>query len=62
MRYLMYANSYEDDALAAEGFRTIPQKVRARLARMDYSMAEHRCPQGLPIAKLMREAIKKLAT
>ena len=59
MRYLMYANSYEDDALAAEGFRTIPRKVRSRLLRLDYSMAERNCPQGLPIGKLMREAQKK---
>ena len=59
MRYLMYANSYEDDALAAEGFRTIPLKVRSRLLRLDYSMAERNCPQGLPIGKLMREAQKK---
>ena len=60
MRYLMYANSYEDDALAAEGFRTIPQDVQRRLTRLDYSTAERNCPQGLPIAKLMREAKKKL--
>ena len=59
MRYLMYANSYEDDALAAEGFKTIPPKVQMRLSRLDYSMAERKCPQGLPIAKLMREAKKK---
>ncbi|MGD8722695.1 MAG: aldo/keto reductase, partial [Desulfobacterales bacterium] len=62
MRYLMYANSYGDDALAAEGFRTIPQKIRMRLLRLDYSMAERKCPQGLPIASLIQEAIKKLAT
>ncbi|MGD9054860.1 MAG: aldo/keto reductase [Desulfobacterales bacterium] len=62
MRYLMYANSYEDDALAAEGFRTIPQKVRTRLSNLDYSTAERKCPQGLPIAKLMREAKKKWIT
>jgi hypothetical protein len=62
MRYLMYANSYEDEGLAVEGFKTIPQKVRARLSRLDYTKAEHNCPQGLPIARLMRNAIKKLAT
>ena len=62
MRYLMYANSYEDDALAAEGFRKITPNIQRRLSRLDYSAAERNCPQGLPIARLMREAIKKLAT
>jgi hypothetical protein len=60
MRYLMYCNSYGDDALATEGFKKIPQKIRRDLARLDYSKAERKCPQGLPIAKLMQEAKKKL--
>jgi hypothetical protein len=62
MRYLMYATSYENEALAMEGFRTIPQKVQTRLSRLDFSRAERKCPQGLPIARLIQEAIKKLAT
>jgi predicted aldo/keto reductase-like oxidoreductase len=62
MRYLMYCNSYHDDKRAAEGFKKIPQKIRARLAHLDYSEAERKCPQGLPIASLMREAKKKLGT
>ncbi|MBW2469767.1 MAG: aldo/keto reductase, partial [Deltaproteobacteria bacterium] len=62
MRYLMYANSYEDDALAAEGFRKITPNIQRRLSRLDYTKAERNCPQGLPIARLMREAIKKLTT
>ena len=60
MRYLMYCNSYDDDKLAADSFNKIPQKIRSRLARLDYSRAERNCPQGLPIAKLMKEAKKKL--
>jgi predicted aldo/keto reductase-like oxidoreductase len=60
MRYLMYCNSYGDDKLAADGFNKIPQKIRSRLTRLDYSRAERNCPQGLPIAKLMQEAKKKL--
>jgi predicted aldo/keto reductase-like oxidoreductase len=62
MRYLMYCNSYDDYALASEGFKKIPQKIRRDIARLDYSMAERKCPQGLPIAKLMQEAKKKLET
>ena len=60
MRYLMYRNSHGDYKLAAEGFNKIAEKVRRRLTRLDYSRAEKKCPQGLPIAKLMREAKNKL--
>ena len=59
MRYLMYGNSYDDDELASAGFKKIPQKIRTQLTGLDYSMAERKCPQGLPIAKLMQEAAKK---
>lgn len=59
MRYLMYCNSYDDYALAADGFKTISPKVRKRLTRLDYSKAERKCPQGLPIAKLIQEATRK---
>jgi predicted aldo/keto reductase-like oxidoreductase len=59
MRYLMYCNSYNDDKLAAEGFKKIPHKIRSRLTRLNYSMAERKCPQGLPIASLIQEAARK---
>lgn len=59
MRYLMYCNSYDDYALAADGFKTISPKVRKRLTRLDYSKAERKCPQRLPIAKLIQEATRK---
>ena len=59
MRYLMYCNSYDDYELAMNEFKQIPRRVRNRLAGLDYSMAERKCPQGLPIARLMREAVKK---
>jgi len=62
MRYLMYCNSYDDYQRAADSFNKIPQEIRTRLTRLDYLMAERKCPQGLPIAKLMREAKKKLGT
>ena len=58
MRYLMYCNSYYDYKLAVTGFKKIPQKTRARLARLDYSMAERKVPAGLPIARLMRSLEK----
>ncbi len=62
MRCLMYANSYDDNTLAVEEFNKIPPSVQLRLTHLDYSKAERQCPQGLPIARLIQEAIKKLAT
>ena len=62
MRYLMYCNSYDDYKLAADGFNKIPEKIRRHLDNLDYSAAESKCPQSLPIAKLMQEAKKKLET
>jgi len=59
MRYLMYCNSYDDYKLAADSFNKIPQKIRRYLTDLDYAEAERKCPQGLPIAKLMQEAAKK---
>jgi len=59
MRYLMYCNSYDDHDYAAAGFKKIPEKIRRHLPYLDYALAERKCPQGLPIAKLMREAVKK---
>ena len=62
MRYLMYCNSYDDYELAAAEFKQIPQKIRKNLTRLDYSRAERKCPQGLPIARLMQEAAKTFKT
>jgi len=61
MRYLMYYNSYGDRDRARELFAQIPAGVRKRLLGTDYSLAEIRCPQHLPIAKLVAEAVSKLA-
>jgi predicted aldo/keto reductase-like oxidoreductase len=61
MRYLMYYNSYGDRDRARELFAQIPRGVRNRLLAVDYSVAEAHCPQHLPIAELVAEAIRKLA-
>lgn len=61
MRYLMYYNSYGDRDRARELFAQIQGSVRNRLLGTDYSLAEIRCPQHLPIAKLVAEAVSKLA-
>jgi predicted aldo/keto reductase-like oxidoreductase len=61
MRYLMYYNSYGEPDTARELFAQIPSGVRDRLLRTDYSLAEARCPQRLPISRLVAEAVSKLA-
>ena len=61
MRSLMYHNSYGDTQLAKQAFAAIPADVRARLLTTDYRLAEQRCPQRMPIARLVRQAVEKLA-
>jgi predicted aldo/keto reductase-like oxidoreductase len=60
MRYLMYYNSYGDRKRARELFAQIPRKARNKLLRTDFSQVEARCPQHLPIARLVAEAATKL--
>jgi len=61
MRYLMYYNSYGDHNRARQLFSQIPGKVRNKLLSTDFSLAEARCPQHLPICNLVAEAVTKLA-
>ncbi|WP_054700119.1 aldo/keto reductase, partial [Desulfosarcina cetonica] len=61
MRFLMYARSYGDTTGARQQFAELSESVRQKLPRMDYSLAESRCPRRLPIARLMREATDELA-
>ena len=61
MRYLMYYNSYGEQAEARRLFAQIPTNVRNKLLSMDYSAAEDRCPQRLPIHELITEAVSVLA-
>jgi len=61
MRYLMYAESYGDYERAAARFRNLPESARRRLNHIDYSEAEHRCPQKIAIGRLMAQAKQRLA-
>jgi len=58
---LMYYNSYGLHDEARQTFAQIPSEARNRLLNIDYTAAEHRCPQHLPIARLVTEAVSKLA-
>ena len=61
MRYLMYYNSYGEHDEARKLFAQIPAKVRNKLLSADFRPAEARCPQHLPVGKLVAEAVSKLA-
>ncbi len=61
MRYLMYYNSYGDRDRARELFAKLPRSTKDKLLTADYTIAEARCPQNMPIGKLMAEAVRKLA-
>jgi predicted aldo/keto reductase-like oxidoreductase len=61
MRYLMYCRDYGERDRAIAQYKSIPEKIRKRMADCDYSSAEQRCPQNMAIGKLMREAIKEFS-
>jgi len=61
MRALMYHNSYGDKAQAKQVFAEIPVETRQRLLNVDYSAAESRCPNRMPIGKLIADAVTNLA-
>jgi predicted aldo/keto reductase-like oxidoreductase len=61
MRFVMYHDSYGSRMMAKEHFAAIDGKIRAKMASLDYSAVEQSCPQKLPIGRLIREAVTKLA-
>jgi predicted aldo/keto reductase-like oxidoreductase len=61
MRYLMYHESYGECDRARSLYAQLSPQIQNRLISFDYSLAEKRCPQGLPIGRLMREANKVLS-
>jgi predicted aldo/keto reductase-like oxidoreductase len=61
MRCLMYYNSYCDHDRARKLFAQIPNNIRSTLLSADYKAAEARCPQNMPIGKLVAKAVSLLA-
>jgi len=61
MRYLMYSRSYGDRSHASAEYRKIPKNIREGLTKVDYSLAEKKCPRKIAIAELMREAAEELS-
>jgi uncharacterized protein len=60
MRCLMYYRYYGEPELARHTFAGLSPEIRQRLTEVDFSQAEQACPQGLPIAALMRQAKEML--
>jgi len=61
MRSLMYYNSYGDKQMARALFAEIGASAVEKLASADYSRVEEKCPQRLPVARFVSEALRKLA-
>jgi predicted aldo/keto reductase-like oxidoreductase len=57
MRFLMYGRSYGDRRRAAHHFQRIPEKTRRIMAKLDFSLAEQKCPQQMAIGRLIREGL-----
>ncbi len=56
MRCHMYCHSYGRPEWARAQMAALAPETRAAIARLDYGEAERRCPQHMPIGRLMREA------
>jgi uncharacterized protein len=58
MRYHMYGQSYGHLDWSRAHYQQLADPIRRRLVEADFKEAERRCPQGMPIAKLMRRAVR----
>ncbi len=61
MRSVMYDINYGEFDRARELFTGIPGDVRSRIAYIDFTEAEARCPNHLPVGSIMAEAVKRFS-
>ena len=61
LRFLMYSGRAGGMERARREFAGLSGDVRQRLATADLAAAERACPNALPIAELVREALRRLA-
>lgn len=61
MRYLMYKETYGEREFSEFVETRMPKDMKQRIAAIDFSSAERRCPQKIEIGKLMRKASAMLA-
>jgi len=62
MEMLMYSRKYSGMDRVAKMFANIPLEMRNRIPSSDYSIAENKCPQKMPIGQLMNEAYQEFST
>jgi hypothetical protein len=60
MRYAMYDCAYGERERAVELFRDLPAEARKRIGTTDFSKAERACPQGIPIARVLKDVQRNL--
>jgi uncharacterized protein len=60
MEILMYSNGYGKKEWARMRFAQIPVEIRNKIRNSDYSEAEKKCPQKMPIARLLKQACMEL--
>jgi len=56
MEMLMYSRGYGMTDKVSQMFVQIPEKIRNKITSSDYSSAEKKCPQKMPITQYMNEA------
>ena len=61
LRFLMYSGRPGGLERARREFTGLPEDVRRRLATANLAAAERACPNALPLAELVREALRRLA-
>jgi len=61
MRFLMYSESYDEHDRAWRLFNKLPQTAREGMLTADYRLAETLCPQRIPIAGMVAEALQRFS-
>jgi hypothetical protein len=61
LRYMMYGVCYGDYALARDKFAALSHEAREQLRNADLHRAEALCPQGLPVSRIVTEALNQFA-
>ncbi|MGD8493261.1 MAG: aldo/keto reductase [Desulfobacterales bacterium] len=60
LRCSMYYHSYGDRDTALRLFNSLPPDAKSNILKADYAKAERRCPQNIPIAKVLKKAYEEL--
>ncbi|MFC1799172.1 aldo/keto reductase [Thermodesulfobacteriota bacterium] len=55
MRYAMYHNSYKYSDEGRTRFNALPDHIKSKLLKVNYSSAEKHCPQKIEIGKVIKE-------